>query len=184
MKKVFVLLCAISLCFGLSGIANAALVDQLNGTILDTTNKLLWWQDLTDFTWMTYDEQITEIGKLGVEWHMASEDEMSALFDTYDFDAVRAVFEPTYYGPTIEFIGRYNLEVEYKDDYHYVCQYFKNTIYGYVNNNMYIDTYWDDTTPPFAGAWVVANPVPIPPAFWLLGSGLLGIVGVRRRFKR
>jgi len=28
------------------------------------------------------------------------------------------------------------------------------------------------------------NPVPIPAAFWLLGSGLLGLVGLRRKFKK
>jgi len=28
------------------------------------------------------------------------------------------------------------------------------------------------------------NPVPIPPAAWLLGSGLIGLVAVRRRFKK
>ena len=28
------------------------------------------------------------------------------------------------------------------------------------------------------------NPVPIPAAVWLLGSGLLGLVGIRRRFKK
>jgi hypothetical protein len=29
----------------------------------------------------------------------------------------------------------------------------------------------------------VGEPVPLPPAFWLLGSGLIGIVGIRRKFK-
>ena len=28
------------------------------------------------------------------------------------------------------------------------------------------------------------NPVPIPAAVWLLGSGLLGLIGIRRKFKR
>jgi len=31
---------------------------------------------------------------------------------------------------------------------------------------------------------IVANVVPIPAAVWLLGSGLIGIVGLRRRFKK
>ncbi len=31
---------------------------------------------------------------------------------------------------------------------------------------------------------VPANPVPIPGAVWLLGSGLLGLIGIRRRFKK
>ena len=31
--------------------------------------------------------------------------------------------------------------------------------------------------------WAGANPVPIPGAAWLLGCGLVGLVGVRRKFK-
>ena len=37
------------------------------------------------------------------------------------------------------------------------------------------------------GAWVVADSatsVPIPGAVWLLSSGLIGIVGLRRKFKK
>ncbi len=30
----------------------------------------------------------------------------------------------------------------------------------------------------------VATPVPIPAAVWLLGSGLIGLVGLRKRFKK
>jgi len=31
---------------------------------------------------------------------------------------------------------------------------------------------------------VVQNPVPVPAAFWLLGSGLMGLIGIRRRGSR
>jgi hypothetical protein len=27
-------------------------------------------------------------------------------------------------------------------------------------------------------------PVPLPPAIWLMGSGLLGLIGIRRRFRK
>jgi len=31
---------------------------------------------------------------------------------------------------------------------------------------------------------VTIRPVPIPAAVWLLGSGLLGLAGIRRRFRK
>jgi len=31
---------------------------------------------------------------------------------------------------------------------------------------------------------LLIQPVPIPPAVWLLGSGLIGLIGIRRRFKK
>jgi hypothetical protein len=34
------------------------------------------------------------------------------------------------------------------------------------------------------GAWVVADVVPIPGAVWLLGSGLVGLVGLRKKLKK
>ena len=33
------------------------------------------------------------------------------------------------------------------------------------------------------GVKILGNPVPVPGALWLLGSGLIGIVGIRRKFK-
>ena len=50
------------------------------------------------------------------------------------------------------------------------------------------DVFWNDTgtvmldpQPILSGATVTVNPVPVPAAVWLFGSGLLGLVGVARR---
>jgi len=52
----------------------------------------------------------------------------------------------------------------------------------------YIDTYrdWRNSTDKQLdmGSFLVTGAVPIPGAIWLLGSGLIGIVGVRRKFKK
>jgi len=43
---------------------------------------------------------------------------------------------------------------------------------------------WQSSLSTNFAARVQANAVPIPAAVWLLGSGLIGIVGVRRKFKK
>ena len=40
---------------------------------------------------------------------------------------------------------------------------------------------WDGRPVDYIGATVTTSPVPVPPAVWLFGSGLLGLVGVARR---
>jgi hypothetical protein len=44
----------------------------------------------------------------------------------------------------------------------------------YVHDSKYTDNYGGMTL----------NVTPIPPSLWLLGSGLIGIVGIRRKFKK
>jgi hypothetical protein len=39
-------------------------------------------------------------------------------------------------------------------------------------------------TQPLIGGPLSGTPVPIPPTVWLLGSGLLGLVGLRRKFRK
>lgn len=40
---------------------------------------------------------------------------------------------------------------------------------------------FNNTTPNFVDGTVTVNPVPVPAAVWLFGSGLLGLIGVARR---
>lgn len=50
-------------------------------------------------------------------------------------------------------------------------------------NGVWLGAVHVQNTPAGAGgsAWVGAQPVPVPAAAWLLGSGLLGLVGIRRK---
>lgn len=62
-------------------------------------------------------------------------------------------------------------------------------IYLYVYNGNVLDTGFDPATDYAATVRVFANgdvvlnasPVPVPAAVWLLGSGLLGLIGIRRK---
>lgn len=61
-------------------------------------------------------------------------------------------------------------------------------------NDQYAILNWDpstlsgtfeyETSSNFVRGTLTAGPVPIPGALWLLGSGLLGLVGIRRKTKR
>jgi hypothetical protein len=46
----------------------------------------------------------------------------------------------------------------------------------------YGDTEWNDVLLPSSGASINVSAVPIPAAVWLLGTGLVGLFGIRRRF--
>ena len=144
---------------------------------------------------MTYQEQIDYIDTtinndpsfmlISTTWHMATKNEMKTLFDTYDAYDIYQVFtftdntEPAWY----EFEGRYddkvlNLPSHYRGMFrfnhlHEVSEEYFD--YDYVNDSL------SDFT---LGAWVTASAVPIPSAIWLLGSGLTGIVGIRKKFKK
>ena len=45
---------------------------------------------------------------------------------------------------------------------------------------------WSDESvvSPIIGAWVIARPIPEPATMLLLGSGLIGLAGFRRKFRK
>ena len=61
-----------------------------------------------------------------------------------------------------------------------------------VGISLFEDVWWDsdpffsqplDPQPTMVGATVTVGAVPVPPAVWLFGSGLIGLVGIARRRK-
>jgi hypothetical protein len=67
---------------------------------------------------------------------------------------------------------------------------------GEINPVYWNQLFWDDVHPTENGHTILAgeaynvlqgdpigtSPIPIPPAAWLLGTGFVGIIGVRKRF--
>jgi len=183
MKKIFCFFCAMFLCYGFLGIATASLIPLGNGTIKDDTNNLLWHQDLTDFTPnMNYDAQVSEILSVcGPDWHMALQSEMTALFNSYDYDDIDGIFTPTFAlanGYT-EYIGRFD-SVSAPNEHYYGGFYVNSDGSGYEHTGTSLP---DSSSSAYIGAWAVKT-VPIPGAVWLLGSGLIGIVRIRRKHKK
>lgn len=200
MKK-YCLIIAFFVIFGVFGGANAALVPYGTDAIRDTTTGLLWWKDLSDFAGQYYATKQDMIEGLegGIGWHMATEDEMLTLFreenPEYTVVEVLTVFLPCYPGYIEEGPGRYVEDYfgSWQDNYdiidpnaHRMTTYrlfdteevltFSGGLYGMGTDlGGPGSIYW--------GAWATRS-VPIPGAVWIFGSGLIGIVGVRRKFKK
>ena len=197
MNKIVIFLSAVVLFFVTVGSANASLFPQGNGTVYDEASKRYWWQDLSDFTSMNYEEQVDAISDIGYGFHLASDGEMEALF-TNEIQDIHDAFihSGTSSGAQFyyDYFGFYELEgplVPLENPTfptHYIAMVEFCTTQPYPNyssmslGEYYLkDTYYSSNF----GAWVAsASPIPIPATLLLFGSGLIGIVGIRRKFKK
>ena len=190
MNKIVIFLSAVVLFFVTVGSANATFVDQGNGTLWDTESERYWWQDLSDFTSMDYEEQLDAISDIGYGYHLASDEEMEALFTNTIQDIHNAfIHSGTSSGAQFyyQYFGFYELEGP-DPGTHYTAWVEFCTTQPYPNyssmslGEYYLeDTYYSSNF----GAWVAsASPIPIPATLLLFGSGLIGITGIRRKFKK
>ena len=213
MKRFLKFLCSISLCFIFSGISNATLWDRGGGLIYDDFLNITWLQDanygsgsiyddniyngtITDGK-MTWDNAVAWVDQLdyqgyddwrlpttpGITYGLTSEGEMGHMYYSNlggsgslpggDFTDGN--------GDTVSFLnlksGFYWLDRVYSSNPSYAWNYALMSGSQYYMTKVY-DNY----------AWAVrpgdSSPIPIPGAVWLLGSGLIGIVGSGRKFKK
>ncbi len=188
MKKAIYGIMAVLFLVGILEMAHASLIDMGGGVIKDDVTGLYWYQNLDEFTMRTYDEQLSDIAALdhagGGAWHMATEAEMERLW-SYAAQDIATNFDRTDAGGGYySWVGRYDEPTNNSvHPQHYVGMIRQYSDGSYEKFDLtWIDE--DCIENEYLGAWVVtdSNPVvPIPGAVWLLGSGLVGLVGLRRK---
>ena len=191
MKKSLCLL-TLSFClFGIIGITNAALVYYDDDTILDNVTGQLWWKDLTDFNNMNYNYLVnTKIPSLtGGGWSLASYDQIYQLLDLNGAAIGGAFIKCGQSNNVNRWQGRYALARPDIPEWHYVAfvyQNLNNSPPTWSTNKEYLTgvSTADSTVDWLQSAWVTKAAVPSPGAVWLLGSGLVGFVGIRMKLKK
>lgn len=183
--------------FGAVAVEATLLPSAQSGVIFDDVTNKYWLTDLNFFAEMTYTEQIQSINgrnDLGINWHMASADEMGDLW----FGNGES-FLDMFQGPGL-YSGRIDSETDsafggdwadpWKDsDTNGVDPAHTVAMFGWDGFMLADDSgfnffAYDDLSHHGLGAWVVSDgPVPVPePATLLLFT--LGIMGINLSEKK
>lgn len=207
MNKSFILFIAISLTFGIVGNANAALWDRSGGLIYDDDLNITWLADANYaqtsgydadglMTWSAANTWATNLSFGGaVDWRLPTADptcgsmavncinsEMGHLFYT-ELSGTAYSSIATSGDPDLNLFTNIRLNQKWywtSTPGLYSGRYTFDFFYGYQAE---LRTYSEQPV------WAVhdgdvGSPVPLPGAIWLLGSGLIGMVGTRRKFKK
>jgi len=199
MKKIMITLIVSAMMSLIVGNAFAALSIEGN-TVYDDVSKQYWVRDLSMFNYQTYQQQLSTISSLNTgggysglsNWHMATGSELGGLYNNNgnplfnNFSKFNPVFQNSF---SIYWSGRYDVPALGATHYYFSIG---QDIYYYGDRSrpQFWYNYLSDQSQSI-GAWVTASvlptpdptPTPIPPAFLLMGSGLIGLAGMRKRIQ-
>ncbi len=197
MKKIrfYALFCSMMLLFGGSVDCWAALINFSNpsgNVVYDDVAHQYWMNKLDSFTNLTFADQMDSVNAYNTNnyygmhtWHMATYDDMLSIW-VYSSEEITSKFNPSFTYPeniTIAYDGRYVQAKEAGQHY-----YAGITVYEGVMTKSGLLDYWypDNMGATFLGAWVVtdAAQVPVPASIILFGSGLISLMGIRRKTQK
>ena len=207
MKKFLAFLCIAAFLFGVTGSSSAALIDRGNGMIYDTVQDITWLQDANYAKTSGYDSD----GRM--TWSEAMTWASGLTFGGYDDWRLASSYNSDGSGPCggacddSEMGHLYFVDLGGSTYWNNPGNYpflnvQDNTSYGTWSSTEYVNfpteiawvfDFWNSSQGTRAKAtglqaWAVRDGdvavVPIPGAVWLLGSGLIGLIRLRKKFRK
>lgn len=195
-----------TICIALVGMvipAKATMVDVGGGALYDDLSGLYIYSDPSEFCDMTYAEQVAHVNMLNSTisssplhgpWRLATQQDHRDFSPNYWLnpgEVTKMTPTQTSYDPVHEELRyEYYMRLDWQDGIYTDRHFFILEVFVKIPDAAWREDHFDRVDvddsyfESYIGAFVVADPVPIPGTLILLGTALSGFAGIRIRKKR